>query len=65
MKNSYDNPNRNADSSVQRSYKSKTYSEPDRHMVNALEGEGEEDDFPKITDNCFFFVVVSGIFYTM
>lgn len=35
--NSYDNPNRKADSLVQRSYKSKPYSKPDNHRVNALE----------------------------
>lgn len=62
--NSYDKPNRNADSSAQRSYKLKPYSKPDHHRVNALKDEGEEDDFPKIFDYCFS-MDVTGIIYVM
>ena len=59
---SYDLPNRKADSSAQRSYKSKPYSKPGHHKLNALEDEGEEEDFPRITDYCFF-VDISGMIY--
>ncbi|XP_023743493.1 uncharacterized protein LOC111891666 [Lactuca sativa] len=61
---SYQNPNRNVDSSSQRSYKSKPYSKPDHHMVNALEDERDEEEPPKITDYCFS-VDVSGLIYAM
>ncbi|XP_023771631.1 extensin-like [Lactuca sativa] len=43
----YENPNRKAESSAPRSYKSKHYSKPDHHKVNALEDEGEEEEPPK------------------
>ena len=46
---SYENPNRNDESLAQRSYKSKPYSKPGHQRVNALDDEGEEDKFPKIT----------------
>ncbi|XP_023749791.1 uncharacterized protein LOC111898097 [Lactuca sativa] len=52
------------ESSAPRSYKSKPYSRPDRHRVNALEDEGEEEEPPKITDYCFY-VDVSGLIHAM
>ena len=61
---SYENPNGNAESKTQRSFKSKPYSRPDHHRVNALENEGEEQELPKITDYCFF-MDVSGLIYAM
>lgn len=52
------------DSSIQRPYKSKPYSRPHHHLVNAFEDEREEDDFPKIIDCCFSMDVL-GIIYVM
>ncbi|KAL7594220.1 hypothetical protein Lser_V15G28361 [Lactuca serriola] len=60
----YENPNRKAESSAPRSYKSKPYSKPDHHKVNALKDEGKEERLPKITDYCFS-VDISGIIHVM
>ena len=48
MLSSYKNPNRKFESLAQRSYKSKPYSKLDHHRVNALNDEGEEDEFSKL-----------------
>ncbi|KAL7586986.1 hypothetical protein Lser_V15G37217 [Lactuca serriola] len=60
----YENPNRKPESSTQRSYKSKPYSKPVHHRVNALKDGGEEEELPKITDYCFS-VDVSGVIHVM
>ena len=57
-----DHPNRKSDSLAQISYKSKPYSNPDHHMVNTLVDEGEEEEFPKIIDNCFSVDILRIIF---
>ena len=57
---SYDNPNRMAESSTQRSYNSKPYFKHDHHKISALDDEGEEDEFLKITDY-FFTIDVSSL----
>lgn len=62
--NQYENPNRKAESSDPRSYKSKSYSKSNHHGVNALKDEREEEEPPKITDYCFY-VHVSGLIYVM
>ncbi|XP_023737251.1 uncharacterized protein LOC111885204 [Lactuca sativa] len=62
--NQYENPNRKAESSTSRSYKSKPYSKLDHHRVNALKDEGEKGKIPKITDYCFS-VDISGVIHAM
>lgn len=62
--NSYENPIRKADSLAHKSYKPNPYSKHGHHMVNALEDEKEEDEFPMITEYCFT-MDVSGLIIAM
>lgn len=45
-------------------YKWKKYSKPDHYWINALDDEGEENEFPNITDY-FFSLDVSSLIFAM
>lgn len=51
-----------AESLTQSSYKSKPHSTPGHHRLNALDNEGREDEFPRISNYCFS-VGVSGLIF--
>lgn len=60
----YDRPNRKTEASSAKYYKSKPYSRSDDYRVNAVEGEDDDECYPKLTDYCFS-VDISGIMCAM
>ncbi|KAI3802237.1 hypothetical protein L1987_30367 [Smallanthus sonchifolius] len=60
---SYNHPNRKAESTPFKLYRSKPYSKPENHRVNAVEDD-EEEEYPKLSEY-FFSLDTTSLLYAM